>query len=189
MFVSNISKAMQKGFTLIELTIGIAVLSVALLVMTGSLFPQAERSTDPWMQVRSAELANSMMNEVLSRKFDANSYVLGDLRCGEFENSGGTTLVPCVDPLLLGNCAAVTNFSYREEGANASRDTFDDIDDYHCLVLSGDQITQVNNLQGVYDSFTVRVTVGYVGAHKLVTVSVTPPRGGDVVYSAYRTNY
>lgn len=168
----------HKGFTLIELTIGIAVLSIALLVMTGSLFPQAARSTDPWFQVRSAELAQSMMNEVLARKFDENSYVLGDLRCGEYE-VGSTSLVPCAGAVDLTNCSST------EE---ASISDYDDVDDFNCLSLSGAQI--VTRFNSSYQDFTVDVNVSYAtNITKLIVVTVRPPRGNSVVYSAYKANY
>lgn len=180
MFVRNLSQAIQKGFTLIELTIGIAVLSVALLVMTGALFPQIERSTDPWFQVRSAELAQSMMNEILARKFDENSFVTGNLRCGE--DDGTSTAGDCVTQTELDNCSTT------EE---ASRADYDDVDDFNCFTATGDQITDITNtaLIDVYRAFTVSVVVNYVNTAKVVMVTVTPPRGSPVVYSSYKANY
>lgn len=197
MFALNLKQKLQYGFTLIELTIGIAVLSVALLVMTGSLFPQAQRSVDPWLQVRSAELASSMMNEILARKFDENSYVLGDFRCGE---SDGTFTAPaCVgSELLLANCDIVTNFIYREEGQNAPYESFDDVDDFHCLKLEGNNI--INNFNDSYRDFSLKVWVTYFDDPddpadpddsnlKVITVEVSHPQSGEITYSAYKANY
>lgn len=189
MFVPNLKQKLQYGFTLIELTIGIAVLSVALLVMTGSLFPQAQRSADPWLQVRSAELASSMMNEILARKFDENSYVLGDFRCGE---SDGTFTAPaCVaSGLLPANCSSISNYSYREEGQNALRDSFDDVDDFHCLTFAGNAI--ISNFNQSYSNFSLNISVTYannLGNLKLITVVVSHPQTGDITYSAYKANY
>ena len=180
MFARKLSQALHKGFTLIELTIGIAVLSVALLVMTGALFPQIERSTDPWFQVRSAELAQSMMNEILARKFDENSFVTGNLRCGE--DDGVSSASACVTQLALDNCNST------EE---ASRADFDDVDDFNCFSATGDQITDITNtaLIDVYRAFTVNVAVDYAGSAKIVVVTITPPRGSPVVYSSYKANY
>ncbi len=188
MLALNIRKKIQYGFTLLELTIGIAVLSVALTVMTGALFPQADRSTEPWFQVRSAELAHSMMNEILARKFDENNFVLGNLRCGEFE-TGATTSVPCVTQNALNTC---TSLEAGETSTN--RSTYDDVDDFNCTSLSAAQLTDLTGNQSLanqYEGFQVQVDVSYltVDQVKLITVTVTPPRGGDIVYSAYKANY
>lgn len=181
--VPNIKSAFQRGFTLLELAIGTSVLAVSLLVMTGALFPQAQRSTDPWFQVRSAELAHSMMNEILARKFDENSAVLGDLRCGEYE-TGSATFVPCATQAELTACSTT------EEGT-ANRADFDDVDDFNCLNLTGNQILNVSggSLGTVYAAFNVQVGVTYVGANKRITVTVVPPRGDNIVYSAIKANY
>jgi MSHA pilin protein MshD len=181
----------NNGFTLIELVIGIVVMSIALMVMTGALFPQAERSTNPWFQVRSAELAQSMMNEILARRYDENSAQIGSLRCGESSADSCTTINDCG----FINSGGVEN-PWVEEN---SRDLYDDIDDFHCYSVTGDGITNIENdeLVDVYKGFSVDVTVQYAGGNlgldatnaKLITVIVTPPKGNAVVYASYRTNY
>ena len=186
MSVVKFKRQVQVGFTLIELTIGITVLSIALLVMTGALFPQAERSTNPWFQVRSAELAHSMMNEVLAKRFDENSFTVGDLRCGE--DNGVASALACVTATQLNDCIFMP---FREE---VSRANFDDVDDFNCFSISGNLLTDLTGNQAlgdVYSNFTVSVNVSYlvVNQLKLITVTVVPPRGTDVVYSAYKANY
>ncbi|NVK26236.1 MAG: type II secretion system protein [Gammaproteobacteria bacterium] len=181
------TKMIQSGFTLLELVLGIAVMSVVLLLMTGALFPQAEKSTDPWFQVRSAELAQSLMNEILARRYDENSLVIGNLRCGE------TGASACITQTQLDNCAST------EEGSD--RVTWDDVDDFNCLNVSGDSV--LANIEGdvvdAYAQFNVQVSVNYnntfstpvssVSPAKLITITVTPPRGPDVVYSSFKANY
>ena len=117
-----------KGFTLIELVIGIVTLSIVLLLMTGTLFPQAARGIDPWFQVRSSELALSFMNEILAKDYDENVTVAGgQQRCND--GSGG-------------NCTDLSNCGGSEEGAN--RSLFDDVDDYNCLTLTENDITNIS---------------------------------------------
>ena len=53
------------GFTLIELVIGIVVFSIALVLFTSLMVPQAIRSVDPIFQVRASELGQSLMNEII----------------------------------------------------------------------------------------------------------------------------
>ncbi len=178
----------QQGFTLVELIVGITVLSGALLFLTGVLVPQAQRSTDPWFQVRSAELAQSMMNEINARSFDENSSRTGGgLRCDE---SGASA---CIGALPA--CTASNTWS--EE---STRDQYDDIDDFHCFSATGDAIANSENTQllAVYSGFSVDVTVVYAGTElgladnrlaKKISVEVTPPRGVPINYTHYRTNY
>ena len=45
-----------KGFTLIEMVIGIVVFSIALTLFTSLIVPQVIRSVDPIFQVRASEL-------------------------------------------------------------------------------------------------------------------------------------
>lgn len=193
MFVPKPNKILittkSRGFTLIELTIGIAVLSVALLVMTGALFPQAARSTEPWTQVRSAELAHSMMNEILAKRFDENSFTTGDLRCGEDE--GGTPADDCITNDDLTDCTQATGFKFREE---ASREDYDDVDDYNCSTYSGITLTDLTGNQAladIYDNYQISVQVSYITENQLkqIMVTVTPPLGDSIVYTAYKANY
>lgn len=177
----------QMGFTLIEIVVGISVLSIALLIMTGALFPQAQQSTNPWFQVRSAELAQSFMNEILGKRFDENSpLTTADDLCDD--PSGSET---CTD--LVADCSATP---WVEE---ASRDLFDDVDDYHCYAATGAALVNLEgtNLTNVYNSFTVEVTVLYAGTDiglsnrqaKKITVEVTAPNREVIRYSSYRANY
>ena len=59
-----------RGFTLIEIIIGIVVIAIVTLVVTAGMGPLFRQSVDPWQQVRAAELGQSLMNEIMARKFD-----------------------------------------------------------------------------------------------------------------------
>ncbi|MFT6209390.1 MAG: MSHA pilin protein MshD, partial [Colwellia sp.] len=73
-----------RGFTLIELVVGIVVFSIALMLFTSLIVPQAVRSVDPIFQVRATELAQSLINEIVSKPFDENSNRTGGTaRCNE----------------------------------------------------------------------------------------------------------
>jgi MSHA pilin protein MshD len=194
MFVRVRKLIKQAGFTLIEVIIGITVLSTALIFLTGVLVPQAQKSTDPWFQVRSAELAHSMMNEINSRSFDENSPRTGSsLRCDETgaEDCITSLPLPCPTPT-----SPPTSHSWSD---GQSREDFNDIDDYHCFSATGNDIKNSENgaLTDVYSEYTVQVTVVYAGTElglsnklaKKITVEVKPPRGVPINYTTYRTNY
>lgn len=189
MLALNSSQIVKKGFTLIELTIGMLVLSIALMVMTGALFPQAARSADPWFQVRSAELAHSMMNEILAKKFDENSFTINNMRCGE--ETDLVTAGDCITAEDLNDCDDVSSF--REESVRAD---FDDVDDFNCLTITGNTLTDLTGKQAladVYSNFTIAVSVNYVTQDQLklvtVTVSTPAPASQRIVYAAYKANY
>lgn len=207
----------RAGFTLIEMIVGIVVLAIALVVITGALGPLYKRSSDPWHQVRAAELGQSFLNEIMARAFDeASDKAGGEYRCdaqvGAEPEPGAT---PCNNSLLLssdpvlacseqlscedtGGCSA-----WREEAERAS---YDDVDDFHAYVGTGVDIANVLGsgdpdaaLASYYQSYKVCVDVRYAGTElsattserkaKKITVSIVTPSGEEVNFSAYKGNW
>ncbi|HAD49317.1 MAG: pili assembly chaperone [Idiomarinaceae bacterium] len=175
----------EQGFTLIEVVIGITVIAIVTLVVTAGMGPLFQQTTDPWHQVRATELAQSMLNEINARRFDENSPTgSAGLRCGDTGGPACTTLVS--------SCA--TALPNAEE---ASREDFDDVDDYHCLSLSGDQITNSQNqaLIGVYRGYTIQVEVTATGASaqenqlKRIQVAVSAPNQSPIIFNSWRGNW
>jgi MSHA pilin protein MshD len=186
-----------KGFTLIELVIGIMVLSIALMLFTSLLIPQAVRSVDPIFQVRATELAKSIMIEITSKAFDEESShtVTGD-RCNE-------------------NGIACTSSDQLGVDGTENRTTFNDIDDYHGLNASAggiikNALDQLNTIGGqdLYQGFLAEVSVVYddnfngvddsdiieqgiivTGNTKLITVTITTPNNEAMIFSTYKLNY
>ncbi|MGS2721190.1 type IV pilus modification PilV family protein [Paraglaciecola aestuariivivens] len=173
-----------KGFTLIELVIGIIVFSIALSLFTSLIVPQAIRSVDPIFQVRAAELAQSLMSEISGKSFDEKS-----------DRTGGSSLcdASCIGTINLG-----------PDGE--SRESFDDVDDYHGLTESDSSIKNALNQNieitdgHLYQGFSVAVSVVYdanmdgvadtvVGNTKLITVTVTTPNDEQIIFSSFRSNY
>ncbi len=178
-----------KGFSLIELIIGIVVLGISMALISRVLSPQAERSIDPIFQVRAAELAQGMMEEISSKAFDeSNTLALGNSRCGEVNIGAAacTTLNACP----TGNAEL-----------GESRLTYDDVDDYNCLNQSNLAIESGKGESlSIYSGFSLAVAVGYdddmdgitvntPGNVKLITVTVTTPNNEQMAFSTYRFNY
>lgn len=184
----------QAAFTLVELVIGIVVLAIALTVITGVLGPLYQRSTDPWHQVRAAELGHSLMNEIMARSYDENS----DRAGGEYRCDSTTEPTP-VTPWLCTNAA---NFGPE---VGETRVSFDDVDDFHNFSATGDAITNIlaNPLTGLYTNYQVAIDVAYDGNFngvvneavaterlaKRIRVSVTTPSGEVIQFAAYRSNW
>ncbi|WP_166836214.1 type IV pilus modification PilV family protein [Rheinheimera pleomorphica] len=170
-----------RGVTLIELIAGIVVLAISLTLITSVLGPLFVKSADPWHQVRAAELGHSLMNEILSRRYDKNSFKDGsELRCGE---SGAPA------------CSAIPVFVPPRSGA---RSGFVGVEDYNDYQTSGDTLTDAKDsaLAELYRSYLIEVDVVDAGTQpesfanvRRISVIVTTPTGAEVRFTAYKGNW
>jgi MSHA pilin protein MshD len=189
----------QKGFTLVELVIGMVVFAVAMVSLTNVFLPQVRKGIDPIWQVRAVTLAQSLTSEIRAKAFDENSGAGG---------SGGACgdSLPCTASAALG------------PDAGESRDLFDDIDDYHGLSLQGSDIasalSNTTTFAGVdvYQGFSAQISVVYdnnadgindddanqdmildsgtlIGSRKLVSIVILTPAGESMAFSMFRDNY
>lgn len=176
------SRTNSRGFTLIEIIVGIVVLSISLSIISTLIVPTEQKSADQILQVKAAELGQSLLNDIISRAFDHNSDMAGGrLRCGENKPDG--TANPC--STTLGTDAGET-----------TRDQFNDVDDFHNYTAK----FNANNdaLADGYSNFQVKVTVELDGAAlgfannadaKKITVSVTTPLGTEIVFATHKANF
>lgn len=171
----------NKGFTLIELVVGIIVLAISFSVITRFILPLGEKSAEQLHQVRASELGQSLMNEILSRAFDEHSDMAGGLiRCSE----AGTF---CTAPGSLG-----------AEG-EASSALYNDVDDYINFDFSLETNAMGDSYASLYPGFSVDIAVCYsnfsancsgsIEIAKLITVTVTTPQDFDFVFSFYKANF
>ncbi len=181
-----------KGFTLVELIIGITVFSIIMMVIIGLIGPQSRLSVEPIWQVRASELAQSLMSEINARAFDNN---LANSSTGERCNES----IPCTASGNLG------------PDAGESRAQYDDIDDYNGLnesgatILSAQGLPVLYNGESLYTGFSVAVQVYYddnedgvnddaggsgavIGNVKRIVITVTTPGGEAITFSSYRWN-
>jgi MSHA pilin protein MshD len=177
----------QKGFTLIETIVGMVVLAISFSVLTTLIHPVAQQSADQLHQVKAAELAQSVLNEIQNKAFDEKSDMAGGRnRCGE-----------------TGADDCSTRMGY--EGAE-TRATFNDVDDYNNLNYGAGTI---ENSQGdvliLYIGYSMRISVcndaSYDGrcpndiskvatsVAKLITVTITTPTDFSMSFSTYRANF
>ncbi|MFT5296127.1 MAG: MSHA pilin protein MshD [Colwellia sp.] len=178
----------QSGFTLIEIIVGIVVLSISYALLTSLIYPLASQSAAQIHQIRAAELGQSMVNEILGKAFDENSDMSGgEERCGE---------------VSADLCTTSANL-----GADGSeeRGDYNDVDDYNTINFTDDEIlnSQGNSISDVYVGFSMNVEVFYDSDYsgeydagiddektaKLIKVTVRSPQDDDYIFSVYRVNF
>jgi MSHA pilin protein MshD len=189
----------HEGFTLVELVVGILVFAIAMVALANVFIPQVTKGIDPIWQVRAVTLAQSLSSEIRAKAFDENT---------QFANVGG----PC------GDSQACTQSGSLGPDAGETRPFFDDVDDFHGLVLQGSDIASSLGLSAgfagvdVYAGFSASVSVFYddnedgindddldqdntldsgvlVGSRKLVQITVQTPGGENIVFAMFRNNY
>lgn len=208
----------QSGFNLIEVIIFILILSIALGAIISAYIYMTRYSANSMLNLRTVEISQAIMDEMLSKGYDENTPTGGGCVDGYVDTacSSGTT----AQALLL------TNFG---SNAGESRSRFDDIDDYHNLAYCGAGVTDPptpcaagscpaspnrfidetgTNIENDYSGYSVCIQVSFAGdeMNNLVTTSgstiavsnndakridliVSDPLNARLTYSAYKTNF
>lgn len=168
------------GFTLVELVVTIAVLSIALLAVAKSLQFSAQYGADTLWQTRTVELVQSYTDEIMTKRFDENSPVGGVPACG----------------------AASTACSSAPLGAEGEQrsggiNSFDDVDDYNGLNESP-PVDALGNVRSDYPGYQVQISVSYAGSDlglanntdaKRIAIIITPPGQTALPFNVYRSNF
>ena len=175
----------SKGFTLIELVVGIVVLSIALVLLTSMLFPQADRAAETLHRVRSAELAHSILNEIWSKRYDQNTNANGGVpACGA---------EPRPELGLPAGEVCTDEADFGDDNGNLARNDFRDVDDYDDLSHTSLMLNSASTYESEYPNYKLSVTVTYVNASgidtKLIRIDVTTPNSEVITYNAVRSNY
>jgi len=179
------------GFTLIELVIGMVVLSISFTILFATILPAAEQGAAQVNQIKASELAKSMMSEIMGKAYDENSNMIGgDARCGEG-----------LDTDFDDRPNACTLMSEYGAENGEVRNTFNDVDDYHALNASPIpnhngfnmtiEVIQDSDFDGINDDPTegLDLDVTITDIAKLVTISITTPTENVIVFSSYKVNF
>lgn len=178
---TSFSPKKVSGFTLVEIIVSIVVLSIALSIISTLIVPAEQNSADQIHQVKAAELAQSILNDISSRAFDENSDMAGGLiRCGE----------PGVAPTPN---LCTTNLA---DDGETTRGSFNDVDDFNGYKEKFNANDE--DLADGYNSFDIEVEVAYDGTSlgfadntlaKKITVTVTTPLGTKIKFATHKTNF
>ncbi|GIU23784.1 type II secretion system GspH family protein [Shewanella schlegeliana] len=186
--ISAIKWQAQKAFTLVELVVGMVVISIAFVLLSTMLFPQAERAADTLHRVRSAELAHSILNEIWGKRYDQNSNANGGVpACGAPAKPafGLPAGLPCTTPANLGPDTVA--------GVTETRNDYNDVDDYTGLNIGSDMLNSSETYADRYINYGLEVLVAYNNLPslntKLITINVTTPNGEVMSFNAIRSNY
>ena len=202
---------LARGFTLVELVIGIVVMVIAVAGITSVLFSFAVSSANPVFEVKSSLLAERVFREILAQEYDQNSDHHGGIcRCGETVVTGGERLCD------IGACTAVGGYGpdTAEERAALYSSVFNDTDDYDtsrfCAVKTAgiacqeyanpDYCNGLNSCNGVpadfflgknYSDWKMSVQkdlpdAGYAGYY--VTIRVSPVTVGNMAFKEIRAS-
>ena len=194
-----------RGFTLIEIIIGIVVLSIALTGGLSLLISQVDAYRDPLIKEKSVQIAKRVVHEIQIRAYDEKSDIGGGIfRCSE--TVGGRS---------LDDCSAEAK--YGTDPGELMLDTLDDVDDFDtaklCQKLSGSYGCSDNNYLPVvyffsdaadeaaqkkyndyYAGFLVKIEVvpaiisGDEDSAKKITVTVRQSDGLEIEYSFIKAN-
>lgn len=184
----NMLGTKSRGFTLVEIIVGIVVLSISLSIVSTLIAPAEQQSADQILQVKAAELGQSLLNDISARAFDENSDRVGGLvRCGEVGS------LPCTDPSKLG---PEDGNNGRINTGEVTRDLFNDVDDFDGYLLKFNANSE--GLHASYTNFTIDVDVIYDGLSlnlpnnidaKRITVTVTTPLGTAIKFATHKANF
>lgn len=187
----SVFRSNSTGFSLIENILAIVLTSIVVTGMISVFYPLAQKSNDPIMQVRAAELAQMTLQEVFSRRFDENPVAVGNSdRCGEGIN--------CTSNVNLGT------------DSELNKSQWDDVDDFITSTTNecnqnSDYVSATTmlgqSLPLIYQNYELCISVTYPlttleggdnssqSLAKLVQVSVLTPGNTQIEFAALRSNY
>lgn len=180
-----------RGFTLIEIVVGIVILAIALTIVTSMFLPQANKMTTPMYQIKATALGQSIMNQVLIRYYDdVNARANGAIRCGEVIEGG--VAVPCS-----------VNLGLDDGETKDSPNGFNDVDDYnvYCDDQTGyDPKTALGFFTRNYPGYGVKICVslaaekfgGSAGENnvaKKITMTIFMPNNEEITLTSFKGNY
>ena len=167
----KIPEVSQRGVTLIELVLTIVIVSVAVAGVIGTFSLVTGRSADPLLQSRATALGQLYLDEVMARRYDADTPIGGgfveDVACSPASED------------------------------HSDRNRFGTVNDFHTGGNNPQEPFLAAGSQGLYSGYRVLVEVSCAGGEvslpeddaKRIDVTVIDPQDRETVISAYRGNF
>jgi len=197
------------GVTLIEMVIFIVIVGIAVTAVMTVYINVGRTSADPMVRIRSIELGQSMLEEILLKAYDNSTPVGGG--CVQFGSGSRCSSGPSA------TAQSATGFG----GDSEARATFNDVDDYHDLAYCGAGVSTAdaacssacqpllddagNDISAEYAGYAVCIQVSFAGTEvnntspadvsvlandgKRIDVIVTDHLNSRYLLSAYRLNF
>lgn len=192
-----------KGFSLVELVVGIAVMAIVMMIMNTMLVSQSKDALEPLYRLRASQLGQSIMQDILTRAYDENAdHNGGRYRCDEIWGStslwydatnsqwtseGEPQVVPCTDESSYGIDSGETVGEHQ---------SFNDVDDFitdgfesavgYGDVLGEDLLSQYANYAVSID--VQSVTLSEITAKKVIVI-ISTPSDENIRFSVIKGNY
>ncbi|VAX08156.1 MSHA pilin protein MshD [hydrothermal vent metagenome] len=154
------------GVTLIEMVIFIVIVGIAVTAVLSVYINVGRTGADPLVRIRGIELGQSMIEEILLKAYDHSTPLGGG--CVQFSANSRCT---------SGTSASAESAADFDDGE--SRDTFNDVDDYHNIAYCGDNVTAAdaacstactpmlddagNNIATEYAGYAICIQVSFAG--------------------------
>jgi len=189
----------ERGFTLVELVVGIVVLAVAMIMMNTLFISQSKDALEPLYRLRASQLGQGIMQDILARDYDENSdHNGGTYRCDEiwgdtdlwydfsaqqWQTTGVPEEVPCTEDV---------DYGIDDETAGEHQN-FNDVDDFitngfQSAVTYGDVIGAA--LLSQYNNYAIKIdVVSFETDYKNVSVTIQTPSREEIRFSALKGNY
>lgn len=178
---SNCSRSYNRGISLVELVVFIAIISVALAGILGVMNFTTRASADPLVQKQALAIAEAYLEEVLAMPFTYCDP--DDPAAADAQSATG-----CAIPDALG-------IEGPGPEARSGASPFDNVSDYAALPVAAPSNADGTPIGGL-EAYRVAVAVVQEGlsgvpaaASLRVTVTVTGPNNVNVVLDGYRTRY
>ncbi len=160
----------QKGFTLIELIAFMVVMGIVIVAVGTAFQHSIVRMQDPLIKHQLLSMAQSSLDETLSRRFNENTPTGGVPACGVMLN---TVLIPCASAGLdAGESIMDIN-------------SLDDVDDFHGFQdIPATGFSRSIQVVSAGEDFGMNSNDA-----KFISVTVTSPNDQTITLSVYRFNF
>ncbi|QUM83212.1 prepilin-type N-terminal cleavage/methylation domain-containing protein [Moritella sp. 28] len=174
----------QRGFTLIEIVVGMVVLAISLVIVTGIFLPQANNTVTPMYQIKATALGKRIMDQVLIRYYDERSTSSGRyIRCGE-------------------EVSCSSDLGTEGSEVRSTPNNFNDVDDYNIYCNNSDPSAALASFTNEYPGYGLQICVsfaadkfdsnsisGAINVAKRIRVTIFMPNDEAIELTSFKGNY